>query len=123
MRPQISLLFEQKESSYRTIATTAQESSVQPAKQTQPVNANLPTPEFVSLAILGTLSLLYVYLSSKNLQPKEIHTPCWEAKKIPCKRCQFYSPNRYLPCAVQPFKALGFDAIHCPDYRPKLSKI
>jgi hypothetical protein len=43
------------------------------------------------------------------------------ASKIPCKRCQFYSHNPHLQCAVHPFRAFTPDAVHCSDYHPESS--
>jgi hypothetical protein len=39
--------------------------------------------------------------------------------RIPCRRCQFYSHNPHLQCAVHPLRVFTPDAVHCSDYHPK----
>ncbi len=38
--------------------------------------------------------------------------------RVPCRNCQFYKNNPYLPCAVHPSTALTAQAINCSDYLP-----
>ncbi|QSJ14763.1 hypothetical protein JYQ62_23060 [Nostoc sp. UHCC 0702] len=38
--------------------------------------------------------------------------------KVPCKKCQFYSNNNYLKCAVQPSMVLTEEAKNCSEYSP-----
>lgn len=39
--------------------------------------------------------------------------------QLPCKKCQFFSNNPYVKCAVNPCVAMTTAANECQDYRPR----
>ncbi len=39
------------------------------------------------------------------------------AKELPCGRCQYFSDNPYLPCAVNPGEVLTEEARDCGSFR------
>ncbi|PSB41444.1 hypothetical protein C7B77_27395, partial [Chamaesiphon polymorphus CCALA 037] len=39
--------------------------------------------------------------------------------QIPCHRCDFFTGEYNLKCAVHPYKAFNEEAIGCMDYQPK----
>lgn len=39
-----------------------------------------------------------------------------------CSKCQYFSKNHFLQCAVQPSLVLTADAINCSDFCPTLQK-
>lgn len=39
-----------------------------------------------------------------------------QSKQIPCKKCRFLCNNKYIKCAVHPYKALTISARNCPDF-------
>jgi hypothetical protein len=44
------------------------------------------------------------------------------SRKASCKKCRFFSNNKYLKCAVQPTIVLTEEAKNCPEYQPKEKK-
>lgn len=42
--------------------------------------------------------------------------------QLPCKKCQFFSNNPYMKCAVNPHVAMTPAATDCADYRSRNSK-
>jgi len=38
--------------------------------------------------------------------------------KVPCHRCQYFSGNPYLKCALHPVTVLTEQAVDCADYCP-----
>lgn len=72
---------------------------------------------WVSLAfILGWTVIFFKVLERLTVVPEKLLSPLKPVNKISCKTCQFYSNNRYLPCAVNPSMALMEQAVNCPDY-------
>jgi len=39
--------------------------------------------------------------------------------ELPCRHCQYFSANRYLPCAVNPEQVLTSEAINCRDFQKR----
>ncbi|MCU0551395.1 MAG: hypothetical protein MUC48_18775 [Leptolyngbya sp. Prado105] len=42
-----------------------------------------------------------------------------ELARLPCKKCQFFSNNHYIKCAVNPHVVMTPHANECQDYRSK----
>jgi hypothetical protein len=40
------------------------------------------------------------------------------SKKIPCRRCQYFTDNQFLKCTVHPVTTMTNQAIDCRDYSP-----
>ncbi len=53
---------------------------------------------------------IWIFARHGILSVKHLH-------QVPCKNCQFFKNNPYLPCAVHPSTALTPQAIHCSDFR------
>lgn len=101
--------------------------------QSQVDGTNLnPTPTESIILAEGTILLIYVgflvgwaiavltYLSSLKLTQETVRSKelnPFNADKIPCKHCKFYSRSPYLKCAVHPTIALTKQAIDCSDYQ------
>ncbi|MBR8835915.1 MAG: hypothetical protein DSM106950_18315 [Stigonema ocellatum SAG 48.90 = DSM 106950] len=108
---------------YQNLVT---KTNVNQPTQTEVKPHGLVTCEAMSLISLGfvigwaglflTLSKMRtVALDKINVNTKSLH-------KIRCKKCQFFSNNRYLKCAVQPGIVLTKEAENCPDYCPSNDK-
>jgi hypothetical protein len=39
--------------------------------------------------------------------------------QVPCRKCQYFTGNFYLKCAVRPLDVLTNKAINCSDYCPQ----
>ena len=53
----------------------------------------------------------------KNLKKDWIHLQ--RLHQIPCSRCDFFTGEYNLKCAVHPDKAFSEQAIGCMDFQPK----
>jgi len=66
------------------------------------------------LIILATAALIYARIP-KTIQHSFSLKLC---SKVPCHRCQYFSHNPYLKCALHPESVLTEQAVDCQDYRP-----
>jgi len=75
-----------------------------------------------------TSSFILLLFSMRNWKTaRETPTFSEEVKKwsdklvfeLPCRHCQYFSANRYLPCAVNPEQVLTTQAINCRDFQQK----
>jgi len=56
-----------------------------------------------------------------KLNRKEVKTSR-PLTQLPCKKCQFFSNNPYMKCAVNPYVAMTPAANDCADFRSRDSK-
>ncbi|MBW4439785.1 MAG: hypothetical protein KME10_00840 [Plectolyngbya sp. WJT66-NPBG17] len=56
-----------------------------------------------------------------KLNRKEVKTTR-NLAQLPCKKCQFFSNNPYMKCAVNPHMAMTPDATDCSDFRSRSAK-
>jgi hypothetical protein len=109
---------------------TAQERPIELTEPNKPTESNSPmwSIDSVPLALEVFIFLVFGILFSIALTlakpiagyQRTVVVPR-SVPRIPCKRCQFYSHNPHLQCAVHPLKVFTPDAIHCSDYRPQSS--
>ncbi|BAZ68484.1 MAG: hypothetical protein KME28_25785 [Pelatocladus maniniholoensis HA4357-MV3] len=77
-----------------------------------------------SLAFIIIWAVFLVFMSKMRRLSQEnklffaIHT----SRKVPCRKCHYFSQNHHLNCAVQPSIVLTEEASNCPDYCPKQGK-
>ncbi|MBV6625970.1 MAG: hypothetical protein KI793_24070 [Rivularia sp. (in: Bacteria)] len=90
--------------------------------QTLPnVDTNEITAVQIGLAVIPVVFVITLaFLFFKQLKyRKELYTQAVNLKRlssIPCYKCQFFSNNQQLPCAVQPALVLSEEAFNCSDY-------
>jgi hypothetical protein len=66
------------------------------------------------------VGLIYVIADTWKFNRKETKISR-ELAQLPCKKCQFFSNNHYLKCAVNPSVVMTHAANECQDYRSKKS--
>ncbi|KOP27942.1 hypothetical protein AMR41_02360 [Hapalosiphon sp. MRB220] len=91
-------------------------------------NSSVPNAKIViaggSLGFIIIWAIFLVFLSKMRRLSQEnklffaIHT----SRKVPCRKCHYFSQNHHLNCAVQPSIVLTEEASNCPDYCPKQGK-
>ncbi len=83
--------------------------SQQPIKEPNmdAVTINLMIFSIISILICVNISKIWQYSSRAN--------PC---KKIPCRRCRYFSDNPFLKCTLHPVTTLTKQAVDCRDYCP-----
>ncbi|KYC43709.1 hypothetical protein WA1_00640 [Scytonema hofmannii PCC 7110] len=80
-----------------------------------------------TLALIVFLSGLLVFLNSKtsketsdvflsSLEEYNYSSNYSYPGNLPCKKCYFFSANKYLPCAVNPTIVMTEEARNCSDY-------
>ena len=69
----------------------------------------------MSLMILSTIGILIHTCISKGWQHFFSFKP---PPQTLCHRCQYFSDNHYLKCALHPENALTEQAVDCRDYCP-----
>lgn len=85
--------------------------------ENRPIVANL------SLGIILLSGIICFIMLSKSWTARQEDLD--EIREIPsfsqspCRKCQFFSNNFYLKCAVHPTIVLTKEADNCPDYNPK----
>lgn len=57
-----------------------------------------------------------------KLNQKAVKTSRYQVQ-LPCKKCQFFSNNPYMKCAVNPCVAMTPAAKECPDFRSRNPKV
>ncbi|MBE9179065.1 hypothetical protein IQ268_10880 [Oculatella sp. LEGE 06141] len=73
----------------------------------------------IPLSFLAIWALLVSIVSDLFLPDKEEKAPPANTiAKSPCHKCQFFSDNPYLKCAVQPTLVFTTQSRNCPDYAP-----
>lgn len=94
------------------------------ANETQPDVVS--PPDFILWSPIGFVvgwAVLYFMLSKIGMAARdEIAVNIKRLHQAPCKKCQFYSNNHYLKCAIHPSTVLTEKAIGCSDYCPQNSK-
>ena len=74
----------------------------------------------VPIALIVSCTVLFFMMFKKwSFTRDKIYFNVSQAHQIPCRKCQFFSGNHHLKCAVHPSVALTEKAIHCSDYCPQ----
>lgn len=104
-----------------------EKSSVVQAQITQPADdrpaAPSPQPDgsliLVPLCFIAIwVGLIYVIADTWKFNRKETKVSR-ELAQLPCKKCQFFSNNHYMKCAVNPHVVMTPAANQCQDYRSR----
>jgi hypothetical protein len=74
---------------------------------------------FTSTAILVTL----LKKCSSRKYKTDYRNSFRTISQIPCKKCQYFSNNPYLKCAIRPLTVMSEEALDCPDYCPRYLEI
>ncbi|TFI53810.1 hypothetical protein BLD44_012370 [Mastigocladus laminosus UU774] len=91
-------------------------------------NSSIPSAKIVlaggSLAFIIIWAVFLVFLSKMRRlsQENKLVFAIHNSRKVPCRKCQYFSQNHHLNCAVQPSIVLTEEASNCPDYSPKQGK-
>ena len=67
--------------------------------------------------------VMTVFAISRKNERDRITNFLISLEQVPCRNCRFFSLNQYLKCAVHPSVVMTKQAIDCPDYCPKDSKL
>lgn len=102
---------------------TAQTSQPLP-EPPNPSPSTSTAPDISGLSAMGFVAVVYtaaVWAAVREMMKdwKDLPKPKpLVENNIPCRKCQFFSNNHYLKCAVNPSIAMTKDAIECRDYCP-----
>ena len=98
----------------RSIATTPS-NSLPPSDRGM---ETLSTVDTVSLILVSLVILSSITAAIYTCLPK-LMQPLFHPKlndKVPCDRCQYFSHNPYIKCALHPDTVLTEQAVDCRDY-------
>lgn len=91
-------------------------------------NSSIPSARIVitggSLIFIIIWAVFLVFLSKMRRlsQENKLFFAINTSRQVPCRKCQYFSQNHHLNCAVQPSIVLTEEASNCPDYSPKQGK-
>jgi hypothetical protein len=69
----------------------------------------------IGLVIFSTIGILIYASIPKGWQ----HSLKFNLdRKVPCRRCRYFSDNPYLKCTLHPVTAMTEQAVDCRDYCP-----
>jgi hypothetical protein len=85
--------------------------------------SNSPQPDggmvLIPLCFIAIwVGLIYVIADTWKYNQKSTRVSR-ELARLPCKKCQFFSNNHYMKCAVNPYVVMTSAANECQDYRSK----
>lgn len=99
----------------KLIAIQPSNSILPSQKAIEPRPADIAFFIILNLALLSAIAIpIYVFMvkrkrASFGLKP---------SPKVICHRCQYFSDNRYLKCALHPVTVLTEETVDCVDHRP-----
>lgn len=104
---------------------TEERSEAKKTHEEQLNSANLPeVTGFVLPTYLAIMAVVMtVFAISRKNERDRITNFLISLERVPCRNCRFFSLNQYLKCAVHPSVVMTKQAIDCPDYCPKDSKL
>ena len=69
----------------------------------------------LNLALLAAIAILiYAFITKRKRASSGFKPPL----KSICHRCQYFSDNRYLKCALHPVTVMTEETMNCADHRP-----
>jgi hypothetical protein len=96
----------------------------QTPNSTPPIDLSIPSEGLFLVPVFFLFLLSGIFIKQSNFKQallnRIVNTKNYY--RIPCFRCQFFTENQYIQCAVQPCIVLNKEAIGCPDYSPKKGK-
>lgn len=73
-----------------------------------------------SFSFFVVLTGMAIWLSKRRMeQKKDSFFNFNRFHQVPCRKCQYFTGNFYLKCAVRPLDVLTKKAINCSDYCPQ----
>ncbi|WP_373544031.1 hypothetical protein [Chamaesiphon sp.] len=97
------------------ISQSSNPTQSQPRVEVSPILTNAIFLNVAILAICFTLLVpIYAYISKQRQQKFSIK----QDSKVACNRCQYFSSNPYIQCALHPVVVMTTEAIDCKDYSP-----
>ncbi len=84
-------------------------------KAIEPRPADIVFFIILNLALLSAIAIpIYVFMVKR----KRASFGFKPSPKVICHRCQYFSDNRYLKCALHPVTVLTEETVDCADHRP-----
>jgi hypothetical protein len=81
-----------------------------------PLMQPAPWEATVSLVLLSTIGvLIYTCFLKRKQHSSRVKVP----SRIGCFRCQYFSDNNFLNCALHPVIVMTEEAVDCKDYCPQ----
>jgi hypothetical protein len=89
-------------------------------EETDRIDQNFSYGVFTGLFLTSTIVLLTLFKKYRFRKKKVVYSKNLQTfVEIPCRKCQFFSNNPYLKCAIRPSSVMNERAIDCPDYSPR----
>ena len=99
----------------KLIAIQPSNSILPSQKAIEPRPADIAFFIILNLALLSAIAIpIYVFMVKR----KRALFGFKPSPKVICHRCQYFSDNRYLKCALHPVTVLTEETINCADHRP-----
>jgi hypothetical protein len=99
----------------KLIAIQPSNSILPSQKAIEPRPADIAFFIILNLALLSAIAIpIYVFIVKR----KRASFGFKPSPKVICHRCQYFSDNRYLKCALHPVTVLTEETINCADHRP-----
>lgn len=99
----------------KLIAIQPSNSILPSQKAIEPRPADIAFFIILNLALLSAIAIpIYVFIVKR----KRASFGFKPSPKVICHRCQYFSDNRYLKCALHPVTVLTEETINCTDHRP-----
>jgi hypothetical protein len=89
-------------------------------EETDTIDNTLSYGIFSGLVLTSAILLITLLKKFRLSQKKIVYSKKLQTfVEIPCQKCQFFSNNRHLKCAIRPSSVMNEGAIDCPDYDPR----
>ena len=99
----------------KLIAIQPSNSILPSQKAIEPRPADIAFFIILNLALLSAIAIpIYVFMVKR----KRASFGFKPSPKVICHRCQYFSDNRYLKCALHPVTVLTEETVDCADHRP-----
>lgn len=99
----------------KLIAIQPSNSILPSQKAIEPRPADIAFFIILNLALLSAIAIpIYVFIVKR----KRASFSFKSSPKVICHRCQYFSDNRYLKCALHPVTVLTEETVDCADHRP-----
>jgi hypothetical protein len=86
-------------------------------QETDTIDNTLSYGIFSGLVLTSAILLITLFKKFRLSQKKIVYSKKLQTfVEIPCQKCQFFSNNRHLKCAIRPSSVMNEEAIDCPDY-------
>jgi len=99
----------------KLIAIQPSNSILPSQKAIEPRPADIAFFIILNLALLSAIAIpIYVFMVKR----KQASFGFKPSPKVICHRCQYFSDNRYLKCALHPVTVITEETVDCADHRP-----